>query len=68
MNTIPFRSLTPCGRTRREFLWQAGGGFVGAALTYLLAQDGFFPKALATAPDDCAFECLPDCQRLQVED
>jgi hypothetical protein len=34
--------LTPCGRTRREFLWQAGGGFVGTALTYLLAQDGFF--------------------------
>jgi hypothetical protein len=36
------RPLTPCGRTRREFLWQAGGGFVGTALTYLLAQDGFF--------------------------
>jgi hypothetical protein len=34
--------FTPCGRTRREFLWQAGGGFVGTALTYLLAQDGFF--------------------------
>jgi hypothetical protein len=36
------RPFTPCGRTRREFLWQAGGGFVGTALTYLLAQDGFF--------------------------
>src|SRR5438128_1890736 len=36
------RALTPCGRTRREFLWQAGGGFVGTALTYLLARDGFF--------------------------
>src|SRR5437764_1256866 len=36
------RAATPCGRTRREFLWQAGGGFVGTALTYLLAQDGFF--------------------------
>jgi hypothetical protein len=23
-------------------LWEAGGGFVGTALTYLLAQDGFF--------------------------
>lgn len=34
--------LTPCGRTRREFLWDAGGGFVGTALTYLLAQEGFF--------------------------
>ncbi len=31
-----------CGRTRREFLWQAGGGFAGTALAYLLAQDGFF--------------------------
>jgi hypothetical protein len=34
--------MTPCGRTRREFLWQIGGGFVGTALTYLLARDGFF--------------------------
>jgi hypothetical protein len=34
--------MTPCGRTRREFLWQTGGGFTGTALTYLLAQDGFF--------------------------
>jgi hypothetical protein len=33
-----------CGRTRREFLWEAGGGFAGTALTYLLAQDGFFPN------------------------
>jgi hypothetical protein len=36
------RSWAPCGRTRREFLWEAGGGFVGTALTYVLAQDGFF--------------------------
>ena len=47
--------LTPCGQTRREFLWEAGGGFVGSALTYLLAQDGFFSmplqaKELDTAP------------------
>ena len=27
---------------RREFLWQAGGGFAGLALTALLAEDGFF--------------------------
>lgn len=31
-----------CGRTRREFLWQTGAGFGGAALTGLLSQDGFF--------------------------
>jgi hypothetical protein len=35
-------SLTPCGRSRREFLWESGGGFVGTALTFLLARDGFF--------------------------
>ena len=47
MAAIDLPRLTPCGRTRREFLWQAGGGFVGTALTYLLAQDGFLPKAMA---------------------
>jgi hypothetical protein len=39
-----------CGRTRREFLWQTGGGFGGAALAGLLAQDGFFAnQAMANA-------------------
>jgi hypothetical protein len=33
---------TPCGRTRREFLWQAGGGFAGLALIDLLTEGGFF--------------------------
>jgi hypothetical protein len=41
--------LTPCGRTRREFLWEAGGGFAGTALTYLLARDGFFAGSAAAA-------------------
>src|SRR5262249_23408715 len=41
------RRIFPCGRTRREFLWEAGGGFAGAALTYLLAHDGFFNRARA---------------------
>ena len=30
---------TPCGRTRREFLWQAGGGFAGLALIDLLSRE-----------------------------
>jgi hypothetical protein len=34
----------PCGQTRREFVWQMGGGFAGTALTALLAADGFFAK------------------------
>ncbi|MDB5352776.1 MAG: hypothetical protein JWN86_4023 [Planctomycetota bacterium] len=31
-----------CGRTRREFLWQAGGGFTGLGLVDLLSRDRFF--------------------------
>src|SRR3954463_16577624 len=30
-----------CGRTRREFLWEAGAGFTGLALTGLLTLDKF---------------------------
>src|SRR3984957_10846510 len=43
------RAQTPCGQTRREFLWEAGGGFVGTALTTLLASDGFLPRSAAAA-------------------
>ena len=32
-----------CGRTRREFLWETGGGFASVALTGLLGS-GFFSK------------------------
>ena len=35
-------NLTPCGRTRREFLWQVGGGFAGLALIDLLTRTGAF--------------------------
>ncbi|QDU45818.1 hypothetical protein Mal52_43140 [Symmachiella dynata] len=38
-----------CGRTRREFLWQAGGGFGSVALTGLLSGDGFFSKSAQAA-------------------
>jgi len=31
----------PCGRTRRQFLWEAGAGFAGVALAGLLGDDGF---------------------------
>src|SRR5580698_5417879 len=30
---------TPCGRTRREFLWEVGGGFAGLALIDLFSRD-----------------------------
>src|ERR1700682_3464234 len=41
---------TPCRRSRREFLWQVGGGFAGLALIDLLSRDGFFapPAEAAT--------------------
>jgi hypothetical protein len=39
-----------CGRTRREFLWEVGGGFGAAALTGLLSADGFFGNCAAAAP------------------
>ncbi len=44
--------MTSCGRTRREFLWQAGAGFTGLALTSLLQEDGFFKKVRASTADD----------------
>ncbi len=33
-----------CRRTRREFLWEAGAGFTGLALTGLLTLDRFFGR------------------------
>jgi hypothetical protein len=37
-----WRNPVPCHRTRREFLWEVGGGFAGLALIDLLSRDGFF--------------------------
>jgi hypothetical protein len=45
---------TPCGETRREFLWQVGGGFAGLALVDLLQRDGFFGKPALAAEDQPA--------------
>ncbi|MBW3541022.1 MAG: DUF1501 domain-containing protein, partial [Planctomycetes bacterium] len=38
-----------CGRTRREFLWQAGGGFASVALASMLAEDGFLARQSVAA-------------------
>src|SRR3954470_18767533 len=43
-----------CGRTRREFLWETGGGFTGLALTGLLSANGFFNHASAAGPGKVA--------------
>ncbi len=50
MTPSPARRAAFCGRTRREFLWQAGAGFGAAAFASLLQADGFFSQA-ATASD-----------------
>jgi hypothetical protein len=49
MSTRPAGSF--CRRTRREFLWEAGAGFTGLALTGMLSLDGFFNHTHA-APSD----------------
>ena len=38
----PPSSRSFCGRTRREFLWQAGAGFTALGLVDLLSRDRFF--------------------------
>ena len=38
-----------CGRTRREFLWQTGGGFAGTALAAMLGEDGFLGRQAVAA-------------------
>lgn len=40
---------TFCQRTRREFLWETGGGFTGLGLTSMLAADGFMGKQAVAA-------------------
>lgn len=41
------KPLNFCGRTRREFLWQAGGGFAGTALAGMLGNNFFASQATA---------------------
>jgi hypothetical protein len=43
------RAGTFCGRTRREFLWEAGASFTGLALAGLLSRDGFFAGSAEAA-------------------
>jgi hypothetical protein len=38
-----------CGRTRREFLWEAGAGFAGTALAAMLGSDGFLASQTVAA-------------------
>jgi hypothetical protein len=44
-----------CGRTRRQFLWEMGGGFVGTALAGLL-EEGFFAGQAVAADGKTPFQ------------
>lgn len=44
-----------CGRTRREFLWQTGGGFTGTALAGMLGADGFLARQAVAADGKTPF-------------
>jgi hypothetical protein len=48
MSNQPYQSSF-CRRTRREFLWQAGGAFTSVALTGLLSSDGFLASQAVAA-------------------
>ncbi len=41
--------IFPCGRTRREFVWEMGAGFAGVALAGLLSGEGFFSRQASAA-------------------
>lgn len=47
MNPRGTSSQQFCRRTRREFLWETGGGFTGLALSGLLGQEFFANQAVA---------------------
>lgn len=58
MNTpTPSRFIpnpTPCGHSRRSFLWEVGGEFAALGLVDLLSRDGFFNSACAAEASSSA--------------
>jgi hypothetical protein len=52
-------ALFPCNQTRREFVWQMGGGCAGLALSALLARDGFFARHAAAGERTAANPLAP---------
>ena len=45
-----------CRRTRREFLWQAGGGFTALPLASMLAEDGFLARQTHAADGKSTYQ------------
>lgn len=50
--------MFPCGQTRREFVWEMGGGFAGTALAALLGADGFFAGNARAAENSSPLQSL----------
>src|SRR5262245_34606959 len=48
------KDLFPCGKTRREFVWEMGNGAAGLALMSLLSADGFFARQAEAAAKKAA--------------
>ena len=63
-----YSGLFPCGRTRREFVWEMGAGFSGLALTSLLAGDNFFSNVgHAKEPQSAAGPLTPRQQQFETK-
>lgn len=67
MTELKRNQLFPCGVTRREFVWEMGGGFAGLALLSLLEGEGFYGTPLQAATSDGILNPLaskpPHCSR-----
>ena len=50
---------TPCGKSRRSFLWEVGGGFASLGLVDLLSRDGFFGTASASEQSSSEIAIAP---------
>ena len=50
-----------CGRTRRDFMWEAGGGFGAVALSGMLGDD-FLSRQAVAADGDTPFDTLYSCR------
>ncbi|MBL8815411.1 MAG: DUF1501 domain-containing protein [Planctomyces sp.] len=59
-------SKFPCGNTRREMVWQMGGGFAGLALTSLLYEDGFRGLQAAGPADAGVHSVVADQSRARL--
>jgi hypothetical protein len=47
-----------CGRSRRQFMWEAGAGFMGVALAGMLGDDGFLGTQALAADGKTPFNPL----------